>query len=181
MNKHFKSLEFDKILLLLKDMAVSEGAKQKALETTPETSLEKAKKLIERTDDAFKLISGFSTPPFAGAKDVFEALNRAESGGMLNNSELLRIAGVLKNVTELKDWRSHSENIKTSLDGFFENLYENKRLSERILTCIINDEEISDNASPELFSIRRKIVNISNGIREKLEKITRSQTTQKYC
>ena len=180
MNKHFKSLEFDKILLLLKDMAVSDGAKQKALETTPETSLEKAKKLIERTDDAFKLISGFSTPPFAGAKDVFEALNRAESGGMLNNSELLRIAGVLKNVTELKDWRSHSENIKTSLDGFFENLYENKRLSDRILTCIINDEEISDNASPELFSIRRKIVNISNGIREKLEKITRSQTTQKY-
>ena len=180
MNKHFESLEFDKILLLLKDMAVSEGAKQKALETTPETSLEKAKKLIERTDDAFKLISGFSTPPFAGAKDVFEALNRAESGGMLNNSELLRIAGVLKTVTELKDWRSHSENIKTSLDGFFENLYENKRLSDRILTCIINDEEISDNASPELFSIRRKIVNISNGIREKLEKITRSQTTQKY-
>lgn len=180
MNKHFKSLEFDKILLLLKDSAVSEGAKQKALETEPETSLEKAKKLSERTDDAFKLISGYSSPPFSGAKDVGESLERAHSGGMLNNRELLQIAGVLKNVAEIKDWRSHSESIKTSLDGFFENLYENKRLSDKIFTCIVNDEEISDNASPELFSIRRKIISISNGIREKLEKITRSQTTQKY-
>lgn len=180
MNKHYKSLEFDKILLLLKDQAVSAGAKAKALETEPETELIKAKKLMERTDDAFKLISGFSTPPFSGAKDVSEALTRAVSGGMLNNSELLRVAGVLRNVTEIKDWRSHSAGIKTSLDVFFENLYENKGLCDRIFACIKNDEEINDNASAELYSIRRKIINISNGIREKLEKITRSSTNQKY-
>ncbi|MBQ5590144.1 MAG: endonuclease MutS2 [Clostridia bacterium] len=180
MNKHYKALELDKILNMLQECAVSEGAKVKAVETQPENNLEKAKKLIQKTDDAYKLISGFSTPPFSGTKDVTAPLSRAASGGMLNNSELLRIGGVLKNVTAIKEWRSHSEGISTSIDGLFANLYENKRLADKIFTCIRNEEELNDNASDTLFSIRRKITSISNSIREKLEKITRSSSTQKY-
>ncbi|MGN0172813.1 MAG: endonuclease MutS2, partial [Acutalibacteraceae bacterium] len=180
MNKHYKSLELDKILKMLSDCAVSEGAKQKALLTEPVYELEKAQKLIDKTDDAYKLISGYSTPPFSGAKDVTESLSRAASGGMLNNSELLRIGGVLKNVTAIKEWRSHSESIKTSLDMFFNNLYENKRLSDKIFNCIKNEEEINDNASDTLFSIRRKMINVSNSIRERLDKVIRSTSYQKY-
>ena len=180
MNKHYKALEFDKICVLLKECCVSEGAKQKALETTPQNDLEKTKKLIEKTDDAYKLICSFSTPPFSGVKDVTAPLTRAASGGMLNNSEILAIGGVLKNVTAIKDWRSHSEGISTSIDNYFANLYENKRLSDKIFTCIRNDEELNDNASDTLFSIRRKMISISNSIREKLEKITRSSSYNKF-
>ncbi len=180
MNKHYKALEFDKILVSLKDCCVSDGAKQKALETTPQTDFEKAKKLIEKTDDAYKLICSFSTPPFSGVKDVTTALTRAASGGMLNNAEILRIGGVLKNVTAIKDWRSHSEGISTSIDTLFANLYENKRLCDKIFTCIRNEEELNDNASDTLFAIRRKMISISNSIREKLEKITRSSSYNKF-
>ena len=77
MNKHYKALELDKILRLLADCAVSEGAKQKALETKAENDLIKVQNLIEKTDDAYKLISGYSTPPFSGTKDVSAALTRA--------------------------------------------------------------------------------------------------------
>lgn len=180
MNKHYKALEFDKILLQLSDCAVSEGAKQKALETLPQNDLTKAKNLIEKTDDAYKLISGYSTPPFSGTKDVSAALSRAASGGMLNNSELLSIGGVLKNVTVVKEWRSHSENVTTSIDNLFNNLYENKRLADKIFNCIKNEEELNDNASDTLFSIRRKMMSISNSIRERLEKIVRSSSYQKF-
>lgn len=180
MNKHYKALELDKILRLLADCAVSEGAKQKALETKAENDLIKVQNLIEKTDDAYKLISGYSTPPFSGTKDVSAALTRAASGGMLNNSELLRIGGVLKNVTAIKEWRSHSEGVTTSIDNLFNNLYENKRLTDKIFNCIRNDEELNDNASDTLFSIRRKMMSISNSIRERLEKIVRSSSYQKF-
>lgn len=180
MNKHYKSLEFDKILKMLCECATSEGAKQKALETEPVTDLEKAKLLIEKTDDAYRLICGYSAPSFSGAKDVTAPLSRAASGGMLNNIELLKIGGVLKNVSAIKEWRSHSEGVKTSIDTLFNNLYENKRLADKIFNCIRNDEELNDNASDTLFAIRRKIISISNSIREKLEKVTRSSTYQKF-
>lgn len=180
MNRHYKSLELDKILKMLSDCAVSDGAKQKALLIEPVNNLEKANKLIEKTDDAFKLISGYSNPPFSGAKDVSESLSRAASGGMLNNSELLRVGGVLKNVTAVKDWREHCEGVKTSLDLYFTNLYENKRLSDKIFNCIKNEEELNDNASDTLFSIRRKMISVSNSIRERLDKVIRSATYQKY-
>ena len=180
MNKHYKALELDKILRLLADCAVSEGAKQKALETKAENDLIKVQNLIEKTDDAYKLISGYSTPPFSGTKDVSAALTRAASGGMLNNSELLCIGGVLKNVTAIKEWRSHSEGVTTSIDNLFNNLYENKRLTDKIFNCIRNDEELNDNASDTLFSIRRKMMSISNSIRERLERIVRSSSYQKF-
>ena len=57
MNRHYKSLELDKILKMLSDCAVSDGAKQKALLIEPVNNLEKSNKLIEKTYDAFKLIS----------------------------------------------------------------------------------------------------------------------------
>ena len=180
MNKHYKALEFDKICMLLESCCVSESAKNKALETTPVNSLQKAKNLIEKTDDAYKLICGFSTPSFSGTKDVTAPLTRAASGGMLNNSEILKIGGVLKNVASIKEWRSHSEGISTSIDTYFANLYENKRLTDKIFTCIRNEEELNDNASDTLFAIRRKMISISNSIREKLEKITRSSSYQKF-
>ncbi len=180
MNKHYKALEFDKICMLLEKCCVSEGAKNKALETTPLNDLQKAKNLIEKTDDAYKLICGFSTPSFSGTKDVTAPLTRAASGGMLNNTEILRIGEVLKNVESIKEWRSHSEGISTSIDTYFANLYENKRLRDKIFTCIRNEEELNDNASDTLFAIRRKMISISNSIREKLEKITRSSSYQKF-
>lgn len=180
MNKHYKSLELDKILTMLSDCAVSEGAKQKALETEPVNSLIKVQKLIEKTDDAYRLIAGFSTPPFFGTKDISAPLSRAASGGMLNYSELLRIGGVLKNVTAVKEWRSHSESISTSIDNLFNNLYENKRLCDKIFTCVRNEEDLNDNASDTLFSLRRKMISISNSIRERLEKVVRSSSYQKF-
>ena len=180
MNKHYVALEFDKVLKMLSECAQTDRVKQTALETPVYTNLEKADKLLEKTDDAFKLISGYSSPSLNGAKDISSCLTRANSGGSLNMSELLRVGGVLKTVRSVKEWRTHSENIKTSLDGYFENLYENKRLSDRIFTCIKSEEEMSDNASDTLYAIRRKISSISNSIRERLEKITRSSSYQKF-
>jgi DNA mismatch repair protein MutS2 len=69
--------------------------------------------------------------------------------------------------------------MQTSLDGLFKMLLPNKHLEEKINSAVINEEELSDNASPALYDIRKKIRIASSKARETLDKIVRSQSYQK--
>jgi DNA mismatch repair protein MutS2 len=180
MNRHFRTLELDKILqLLASETAISEAGEQ-ALLIEPAFSLEQVELLQQQTEDAHILIGRFGAPAFGGIDNVTNALRRAEAGGGLNPAELLSIARALRVINGVRDWRSKSAGIETCLDGQFRSLYTNPNLHDRITTCIIGSDEISDAASRELADIRRRIRVASSKAREALEKIIRSTTYQKY-
>ena len=126
------------------------------------------------------LIGRFGAPSFGGIDNVTNALRRAEAGGGLNTTELLSIARALRVIQGVRDWRSKCAGIATTLDGYFSVLYTNPNLHDRITSCIIGADEISDGASRELADIRRKMRIASSKAREALEKIIRSTTYQKY-
>lgn len=180
MNRHYKALELDKILKMLADETTCEDSRTLAVQLEPETNLKKASALLKETDDAYVLIGRFGTPSFGGVKNVTNSLRRAEAGGCLTSSELLKISETLRIIRSLKEWRSKSAGIETSLDFRFEGLSPNKFLEDKINTCILSEEEIADNASPTLYDIRRKIRTASSKAREILDKIIHSSTYQKY-
>mgnify|MGYP005754486177 CR=1 FL=1 len=173
-NKNWNTLELPKILSRLQNLCQSDGGKIRAGELQPQTSLSGAAALIKQTEDAYTLIARFGSPSFSAAKNMDNALARAAAGGLLSMKELLDIAGVLRCVRQLLDWRSKSAGIETSLDELFHGVTANKYLEEKITSCILNEEEMSDNASPELFNIRRRLTAASNKIRDRLEAIVRS-------
>lgn len=178
--KHHKSLELDKILqILAKDVACDE-AKELILNLQPQRDLYEVNNLLTETYDAHMLVGRFGSPSFNGLKNVSGALHRAKAGATLTTIELLRIANVLRTLRNLSEWHKRSVGVETVLDTRFDYLSPNKYLEDRINSCIISEEEISDNASPELFAIRRKILSASSKIREQLDKIIRSATYQKY-
>ena len=180
MNRHYKTLELDKILqMLAEETAIAEAA-ENALRIEPAKSPEKVELLLTQTEDAHMLIGRFGAPSFGGIDNVTNALRRAEAGGGLNTSELLSIARALRVIKGVRDWRSKCSGISTSLDGYFSVLYTNPNLHDRITTCIIGADEISDSASRELSDIRRKMRIASSKAREALEKIIKSTTYQKY-
>ena len=74
-----------------------------------------------------------------------------------NMRELLDIAEVLRVIRSLTEWRSKNAGVETVLDNYFGSMMPNKFLEQRITTAIISEEEMSDNASPALYDIRRKI------------------------
>ncbi len=80
----------------------------------------------------------------------------------------------------MRDWHAHCAGVSTSLDGYFRALYTNPNLSDRITSCIIGADEISDGASRELADIRRKMRIAASKAREVLDKIIHSSTYQKY-
>ena len=180
MNRHYKTLELDKILqMLAEETAIAESA-ENALRIEPAVSLDKVELLLQQTEDAHMLIGRFGAPSFGGIDNVTNALRRAEAGGGLNTTELLSIARALRVIQGVRDWRSKCAGIATTLDGYFSVLYTNPNLHDRITSCIIGADEISDGASRELADIRRKMRIASSKAREALEKIIRSTTYQKY-
>ncbi len=180
MNRHYKTLELDKILqMLAAETAIGEAA-ENALAIEPAYSLDKVELLLTQTEDAYMLIGRFGAPAFGGIDNVTNALRRAEAGGGLNPTELLSIARALRVIKGVRDWRSKCAGVSTSLDGYFSVLYTNPNLHDRITTCIIGADEIADSASRELADIRRKMRIASSKAREALDKIIHSSTYQKY-
>ena len=180
MKKEYKKLELDKVLQLLANEAWSEQCREDCLKIQPQYDVDEIRKSIRHTDDAFVLSSKFGTPRFYKVKNMCGSIKRAQSGSMLSLRELLDIALVLREISGLCSWYSQCESMEHSLKDLFDLLTPNKSLEERISNSIVSEEEIADGASPELAKIRKAIIRQSALIKEQLDKIVRSQNTQKY-
>lgn len=180
MDRNYKSLELDKVLDMLSNEAYSKDAIEKIVNITPSFNLNEVNILLEQTYDAHMLIGRFGSPSFGGLKNINNSLKRAQSGGILTMGELLNIAGVLKILRMLLDWKKRSESIETSLDYRFRGICANKYFEDRIYSSILSEEEMSDVASKNLETIRKKIKSTSLRIRESLDKMIHSSTYQKF-
>ncbi len=180
MNKHYKALELDKVLLKLASFTSCEDARNEAENLQPQSNLALAQLLLEQTDDAYMLMAKFGAPSFGGLKNINNSLSRANAGGVLNMRELLDVAEVLRVIRSLSEWKSRNSGIATKIDTYFYSLSPNKYLEDKITSAIISEDEISDNASPALSDIRRKIRVASSKVRDRLDKMTRSTHFQKF-
>ena len=180
MNKHYKSLELDKILERLTAYASSEDAKDEIRNIQPQSDLKMAQSLMNQTRDAHMLLARFGSPSFGGLKNVNNSLSRADAGSVLNMRELLDVASVLHVIRALTEWRSTNAGVESVLDVYFSALSPNKFLEDEIRSAILSEDEMADSASPELYDIRRKIRVQESKAREQLEKLTHSQTYSKY-
>lgn len=180
MNRHYKTLELDKILERLAGQTSLDDAYEMALKLEPQFDLKKAQLLLKQTDDAVVLSGKFGAPSFGAATNCSGNLRRAQAGGCLTTSELLAIADTLRIIRTVKEWHSRFASVETTLDIYFSGLVSNKYLEERITSAIISDDEISDKASPALSDIRRKIRTASSKAREVLDKIIHSSSYIKY-
>lgn len=179
-NKHYKALELDKVLLMLEKFTGSADAKEIVRNLQVQTDLSSASRLLSQTADAHMLMARFGGPSFSSFINVNNSLSRANAGGVLTMRELLDIACVLRAIRGLCEWRSKNSGVETVLDIYFDSLTPNKYLEEKISNAIISDDELSDNASPALYDIRRKIRFASSKVRDQLDKMIRSTHYQKF-
>ena len=180
MNRHYQTLELDKILERLAAQTTLADAHELALSLEPQTDPEKVKKLLQQTDDAVALSGRFGAPSFGGAVNCAGNLRRAQAGGCLTTGELLHIARTLHIIRTVKEWQSRCASVETTLDPYFSGLISNKYLEDKITSAILSEDEISDKASAALSDIRRKIRTASSKAREVLDKIVHSSKYIRY-
>ena len=171
--KSLLKLELDKVLEMLSSCAGSMEGKAACLRLRPVSDLEDVQALLDETTAASDLCTRKGNPVFGDVTDVSASLERADRGGSLQPIELLRIAGVLRCARNIKGYVSEDEK-KTVLDPLFAALNPNKYLEDRIFGAILSEEEIADNASPELANIRRHMRIQAGKIRDSLQKIISS-------
>ena len=170
--RYVKTLELDKILDMLSAEASISDSAEKAKKLIPDTNIDAVKESLKQTEDAYIFMSRYTAPSFAGATNVSSFVLRGQSGAVLSMRELLDIADTLRAIRSIKEWRGNCSGISnTSIDYLFDTLVSNKYLEEKITFAIKSEDEISDNASPALYDIRRKIIAKSSKIRDILDKI----------
>lgn len=179
-NKVLKTLEYNKIIDKLTDMAVSESGKELCRTLTPSDDLDEIIKMQQETTDALSRILKKGNVSFSGIKDVRPSLIRLEIGSSLGVEELLKISSLLNASARLKAYgRSESEELKNdSLDNLFSLLEPLTPVNSEIKRCIISEEEISDDASAGLKNIRRSIKIANDRIHEQLISMVNSSSTR---
>lgn len=178
MNKHFHSLELDKILSLVAEIAASEECKEKIRNIEPQTDYNKVISEMDKTDEAFVLSAKYGTPNFVPIEDIKPLVERAKSGAMLSLKELITIRSLLTSVSRLAFWYAQTDGAE-KLKPLFKELTKLSELEKTLNISIASETELSDDASPELSNIRRKIISKDNQIRDKLSKMIRSSELQK--
>ncbi len=168
--KTLTTLEYDKIAEMLSECAATDGAKAKALSLSPSSDIDDINRRQQRVYDAKQLINTKGYPFFSATLGVPEAAERAYKGAVLSPRELLDIASLLRSARMMLDYISMDKPYTTSLDEIFQRLIPNRNLEDVIVRSILSEDVISDDASPKLAEIRRKIRAANNKIKDTLQR-----------
>ena len=169
-NKVLHVLEYTKIIDKLTDKATSEQGKKLTSSLVPMTDLEAINQAQTETADALGYLFRKGSTSFGGNKDLGMCIRSLEIGSVLTISELLRIAAFLENVNRIKSYgrKEREDTPADSLDAYFEKLEPLTLLSNEIRRCILSEEEIADDASPNLKHIRRSMTITNDRIHSQL-------------
>ncbi len=178
--KYLEKLEFNEICNNLSTYCKTFLGKNMALSLEPIIDVGKINKYLEEISNAMLLIHTSGSFPISEILDLSLIFKKLESGISLNSKSLLDIAVLLKISRELNEYYKDSELDLPYLKDYFDELYLNKNIEEKIFSCIISEESIADNASSKLSSIRRNRKNLEVDIKNKLNQMLHSSSYSKY-
>ena len=168
--KVLTTLEYTKIIDLLTEKSDSEPGKKLCRELVPSTDLSAIRTAQRETKDALARLFRIGSTSFGSNRDLGFSIRSLEIGSSLSMSELLKLASFLDNVSRIKTYgKKEREDLPNdSLDAYFEGLTPMTQLSNEINRCILSEEEMADDASPKLKSIRRSKLSTNEKIHSQL-------------
>lgn len=156
----YKTLEFNKVLNLLLPYCQTNLGKQHALEIKPTNELSTINTMLNEVECAYDSTVKYGDLPLGSFKDIKNAIMRAQIGGVLSPEELVDISGTLycsRNILKYFQDLGNNKINYSALNDYVSNIKSIKKLEDDINSMISPDLRINDNASMELFKIRRKL------------------------
>lgn len=180
--KALKTLEYHKITDQLAEYACCAEAKERAHALRPITDRAEIEQLQLQTKDALSRLFKGGRLSFAGVHNINDSLKRLDIGGTLNTTELLRVCSLLEAAKRAKTFSrsDKGEETEDSLTGLFAQIEPLTPLYDEIRRCIISEEEIADDASSTLRSIRRSMRGMNDKIRAQMNAMINNSTTRSY-
>jgi DNA mismatch repair protein MutS2 len=172
--KMYETLEFNKLLHILEEYALSENAKNKIKNLEPYLSESEVLRHLNETTEAKKIIENFGSPPLSGMHELEKSLALLGKGTMLLSEQLANISQFLTTCRRLKIYLKKAEGSSTNVALYGNSIYDLSNVEDEINRCI-RGNQIDDKASPALANIRRKIANAENQLKSKLDSLLRNK------
>lgn len=175
-------LEYTKIIEQVKKHASSSLGKQRVEQLKPSIDFKEITHWQDSTDEGVKVIRLKGQAPLGGIRDIRASVKRTQIGGMLNTDELLDIATTIHGGRRFKRFTEGmiEDGIELPiLDSLIEQIDPLHELEQEIKACIDDNGHVMDSASPALRTIRGQLRTFEARVREKLESMVRSSSTQK--
>lgn len=178
--KVLRTLEYNKIVERLAEYAFGADTKERCLSLLPSTSLSEITNAQQQTKDAMNRSLKKERLDCSGIKPLSSAIRRVEIGGTMNIEELLGLCKLLETARRVKAYgRKEREDIPSdSLSKLFDGLEPLSPLCDEIRRCIISVDEINDDASSNLKSIRRSIRSTGDRIHAQLNQMLNNQNVR---
>lgn len=181
--KVLHTLEYNKILDQLTEYAFSADARSRCQKLRPITDRAQIEQLQQQTSDALSRLFKYGSLSFSGVTDIRDSLKRLEIDGALSAIELLRVCSLLESAKRAKAFaRSQDDNDQPddSLTSLFAGIEPLTPLYDEIRRCILSEDEIADDASSTLHSIRRSMRGMNDKIRAQMNSMINNTTTRSY-
>lgn len=178
--KYLDKLEFNAITNTLLKYSNTFVGQRIINSLEPYSDIERVRRYLLETTEAVNLIHSFGALPISHFDDLSVPLKQIESSISISQKNLLEFANILKTSHDLKDFYSNSGIICENLQCYFDSLYQNELIQKKIYSSLISEDEVSDNASAKLASIRKNKKNLVLEIRNRLNSIIHSNTYSKY-
>ena len=181
--KVLRTLEYNKILDQLTEYAFSADAKSRCQKLRPITDRAQIEQLQQQTSDALSRLFKYGSLSFSGVTDIRDSLKLLEIGGALSTIELLRVCSLLESAKRAKAFarsQDDSDQPDDSLTGLFAGIEPLTPLCDEIRRCILSEDEIADDASSTLHSIRRSMRGMNDKIRAQMNSMINNTTTRSY-
>lgn len=177
--KVLRTLEYYKIIEKLTDYAASEPGKKLCRELIPSSDFHEIVQSQTETADAVTRVRQRGNLSFSGVSDIRDSLKRLEIGSSLSIHELLSISALLTCAARAKNYGRHpeSELPDDSLDEMFRTLDPLTIINNEITRCILSEDEVADDASPGLKSVRRQMRITNDRVHTQLNSILNSSRT----
>ena len=176
-------LEFYEIQKILSLFCHTFLGKKYAQELEPCFKKEEVSQKLSETEEAIRLLYQNSSPSITEISDISISLKLLEQDSTLSLKALLEIAQVLKLAQTLKKYfqKDYIENSHYPiLSELFSCLYTNSAITDRIFSCILDENTLDDNASSTLQSLRKKQRKLEQDIRSRLNEMIHSSKYAKY-
>ncbi len=180
MKYHLDALEFDQVLDKLSNYAKTDYAKVLISKLTPNSNFEEVLELNNETNEAYLAVVRQGDIPLGGLYNVNPSIRRSQIGGILDPNELLNIVYLLDCSMNVTRYFKSLESIKLNtpcLNKYVDKLVNLPTLKTNITLAINPDGKVNDNASRELFTIRRTISSLNNRLKSKLNELMTSRAS----
>ena len=161
------------------EFAISENGKEMCLNLEPYANKDKIEKALAETTEAVALLYRKGNLPLVPLGEITSHILNLKNQNFLQTKALLELATLLKTSRLIKNYYFDKElNQTDSLTNYFEHLYTNTNIEDKIFSSIIDENTIDDRASDNLYKIRNQMRKIKQNIKDKLQSLLTSKYLQ---